>query len=164
MARKTNFKGSPLAVLGNEIKAGSKAPAFKLTANDMSDITEATYAGKKIVLLSFPSLDTPVCSLETKKFNQEAAKFDDQIKVIAVSRDLPFAQKRWCGTEGVENILTTSDYKYRTFGESFGVLIQDWQLLSRAVFIINADGVVKYVEYVDEISSEPDYEKVLKAI
>lgn len=163
MTRTTNFKGTPLTILGNETKIGDKVPAFKLTGTDMSDVTNSTFEGKTLIILAVPSLDTPVCSLETKKFSNKIQKLGDKVALLAVSRDLPFAQKRWCVAEGVENITTASDYKYRTFAEQFGVLIQDWQLLSRAVFVIT-DGVVKFVEYVSEISAEPDYEAVLKAI
>lgn len=164
MTRNTNFKGSPLTLTGKEIKVGEKLPTFKLTGVDMNDITTETFAGKTLVIVTIPSLDTPVCSIETKRFDEETAKLSSDVSILVVSRDLPFAQKRWCGAEGVENLTTASDYKYRTFAESLGVLIQDWQILSRAVFVVGKDGIVKHAQYVPEISEEPDYDAVLKAI
>ena len=164
MSRTTTFQGKPLALAGSELKVGSKMPEFKLTANDMSDLTSGSLAGKTLVIVAVPSLDTGVCSIEAKRFNQEAVKLGSNVVVLVVSRDLPFAQKRWCGAEGVENVVTASDYKYRTFAESFGTLIVDWQLSSRAVFVVDATGTLKHVQYVPEIASEPDYDAVLKAI
>ncbi len=164
MARSTNFQGKPLTLLGQELKVGQKLPTFKITANDMSDATNSDFAGKKLIIVTVPSLDTSVCSMESKKFNDQAASLGSDVLVLVISRDLPFAQKRWCGAEGVENIKTFSDYKYRNVAENFGVLIEDWQLLSRAIFVANADGIIEYLEYVPEIVAEPDYQAVWKAI
>lgn len=164
MNRATKFQGKPLTLLGQELKVGQKMPNFKVTANDMSDLTNKDFAGKKLIIVTVPSLDTSVCSKESKTFNDQAASFGDGVTVLVISRDLPFAQKRWCGAEGVENIKTVSDYKYRTFAESFGVLIEDWQLLSRAIFVADSAGVLEYVEYVPEIAEEPNYQAVWKSI
>lgn len=164
MTRTTNFKGAPLTISGSEVKVGQALPEFKVTGVDMADVTSAEFTGKRVVILSVPSIDTPVCSVEAKRFNEEAAKLGADVKILTVSRDLPFAQKRWCGAEGVENIVMGSDYKYRSFGDNFGVLIDDWQLLSRAVIVANEKGIVTYVEYVPEISQEPNYSAALESL
>lgn len=164
MTRTTNFKGAPLTISGSEVKVGQALPEFKVTGVDMADVTSAEFTGKRLVILSVPSIDTPVCSVEAKRFNEEAAKLGADVKILTVSRDLPFAQKRWCGAEGVENIVMGSDYKYRSFGDNFGVLIDDWQLLSRAVIVANEKGIVTYVEYVPEISQEPNYSAALESL
>lgn len=164
MTRTTNFKGAPLGLGGKEIKPGDPLPPFKVTRNDMSDMDQTALAGKIAVILSVPSLDTPVCAKETKRFNEEAASLADNVVVLTVSRDLPFAQARYCAAEGVERALTASDYKHREFGERFGTLINDWQLLSRAVFVAGPDSVIRYAEYVPEVSEEPRYDAALRAI
>ena len=162
MSRTTNFKGSPLELVGNEVKIGDKIPAFKVTGNDMQDVTEYILKDKVAVIVTVPSLDTPVCSIEAAKFNKEASKLGDKVTVLVVSRDLPFAQKRWCAAEGAERVITASDYKYRNFGPSLGAHIKDWDLNSRAVFVADKSGTIKYVEYVPEVSAEPRYDEVLK--
>lgn len=130
----------------------------------MADLSSSKFAGKTLVVLSVPSLDTPVCAIETKRFNDEASKLGDKVAVLAVSMDLPFAQKRWCGAEGVNNVVTGSDYKHRAFGEAFGAQIQEWGLLTRAVFVADSKGTVVYSEYVPEIPNEPNYTAVLDAV
>lgn len=160
---KITFKGEVLEIIGKALNVGQALPSVKLTANDMSDSGLEQYKGKVRIILSVPSLDTPVCSAETLKFNEEASKISDNLKVIVVSRDLPFAQKRWCGTEGISSVVTLSDYKYQGFGEAFGVLIQSWGLLARAVFVVDQNSVVRYVEYVPEVSSEPNYALALES-
>jgi len=157
------FKGNKLTVLGREIKEGDKLPAFKLVNTDMADITNESFKGKTLIVSVVPSLDTPTCSIQTKRFNQEASKLGADIAILTVSLDLPFAQKRWCGAEGVENLTCASDYKYRTFAEAFGVYIQEMGLLARAIFVAAKDGSVKHVEYVASISDEPDYAPALAA-
>lgn len=161
--QKMQFRGATLKVTGREIHDGDKMPNFKLTGNDLGDVTEAKFANKVLILTSVPSLDTPTCAIETKRFNEEASKLGANINILTVSMDLPFAQKRWCAAEGVERVMTASDYKYRTFGENFGVLAQDMGLLARAVFVIDKKGIVKHVEYVAELSAEPNYEAALAA-
>jgi thiol peroxidase len=157
------FKGGKLTVTGRELKVGDTLPSFKLVGNDMKDITNEDFKGKKLILVVVPSLDTPVCQIEVKKFNEEASKRKD-IAVLAVSLDLPFAQKRWCGSEGVSNVTSASDYKYRSFGESFGTYIVELGLLARAIFSVNEKGVITHVEYVPEIAQEPEYDAALKAV
>lgn len=162
-ARTTTFKGSPLTLTGRELHVGDTLPKFKLTGGDMNDVTERDFAGSTLVISVVPSLDTPVCALQTKRFNQEATRLPG-VKILTVSMDLPFAQKRWCGAEGIENLTTASDYKYRRFGEDFGTYIQEWGLLARAVFIADKNGAIQYVQYVPEITDEPLYEDALKKL
>ena len=165
MAASVTFKGSPVSLSGPELKPGDRAPYFTLQATDMSDVTLATDAGKSRVVAVVPSLDTSVCSLETKRFNDEV-KADADLTVYAVSCDLPFAQKRWCGSEGVENVRTLSDHRTCGFGEAYGVKIAGGPLdrvLCRAVFVIGPDDTLKHVEYCGEIAEEPDYQAALKA-
>ena len=164
MARTTNFKGSPLTLKGAALKVGDKIPGFRLTGTSMEDVTPEMFKGKKLLISTVPSLDTPVCSIETKRFNQETSKLGANVSVLTVSYDLPFAQKRWCGAEGVSSVITASDYKHRSFVENFGTFIEEWGLLSRAVFVVDTKGVVQYVEYVPEIASEPNYDAALKAL
>lgn len=161
MTRTTGFQGTPLTLSGNELAVNEQLPPFTLTSNSMTDVTNDVLKNKVAIILSVPSLDTPVCAIETKRFNEEVAKLNDVI-ILAVSRDLPFAQKRWCAAEGIANVITASDYKYRTFGETFGVEIKEWALLSRAVFVAGKDETIRYVEYVQEIPSEPNYAEILK--
>ena len=161
---KITMKGSPLKVEGRCVEEAMQAPAFKLTAADMSDATNATYAGKVVVLLAIPSIDTPVCASETKKFNQEASALSGDVVIASVSRDLPFALKRWCGAEGVDRVVTLSDYKYRTFGKDYGVDLPDLGLLARALFVIDKSGKVVHVDYVGEIADEPDYGAAIAAV
>lgn len=155
------FKGSKAAIVGPSLRVGAKLPAFKLTGTDMADVTNQSFAGKVIFLSVIPSLDTPICAIQTKRFNKEASDMSKDVVILTVSMDLPFAQKRWCGAEGVDRVITASDYKYRTFGESFGVLLKDLGLLTRAVFIADKSGNVTYVEYVSDVGQEPDYEAAL---
>lgn len=158
------FKGNPLTLIGPKLKVGSEAPHFTLTANDLSDLRCDAYHGKIVVLSVVPSLDTPVCAVQTRTFNQQATRLAKDVVVLTVSMDLPFAQKRFCGAEGIDRVVTASDYKYRTFGEAFGVLIKELGLLARAVFVLDRRGKVVYAEYVPEVTHEPDYEKALAAV
>ncbi len=157
------MKGNPLKVEGHCVEEGMPLPSFTLTGTDMADVTNAQYAGKVVIILSIPSVDTPVCAIETKKFNQEAASLGNNVVVLAVSRDLPFAMKRWCAAEGVSNVVTLSDYKYRSFGKAFGVELPDLSLLGRAVFVADKSGQVVHVDYVTEVADEPDYAAALAA-
>lgn len=161
-----NFKGSPVSLQGQEVKAGQAAPDFKIQkSSDLSDYTLASSAGKTRIILAVPSLDTPVCDTETRRFNEEASKLPD-VEVVCVSMDLPFAQKRWCGAAGVENVITASDHRDASFGKGYGVLINGGpldRLHARAVFVIGSDNTIKYAEYVGDIAEEPHYEAVLEA-
>ncbi len=155
------FKGNPLTLIGAELKVGEKAPDFKLLANDLSEVTLASSKGKTRILSVVPSLDTPVCDLQTKRFNEEASKFPSDVIVLTVSMDLPFAQARWCGAAGAKNVKTLSDHREASFGKAYGVLIKELRLLSRAIFIVGANDKIQYVEYVKEITEHPNYEKAL---
>jgi thiol peroxidase len=155
------FKGGPLTLIGPELKAGDKAPDFKLVDTGLKIVTLADSKGKTRLLSVVPSIDTPVCDLQTKRFNQEASKLPAHVAVITVSMDLPFAQGRWCGLLGADKIQMLSDYREHAFGQAYGVLIKELQLLSRSVFVIGPDDKVQYVEYVKEVTEHPNYEKVL---
>ena len=157
------FMGNPLTLVGDEVKVGEKAPDFSLLKNDLSPAAMADYAGKVIVLTLVPSLDTPVCDTETRRFNEEAAALGDDVAILAVSMDLPFAQARWCGAAGVEAVETLSDHKDAAMGPAYGALIKELRLMSRVVVVIDRDGVVTYAQYVKEISEEPDYDAALVA-
>ena len=156
------MKGNPLTLIGPELKAGDLAPDAVLVANDLSEVSLSSFKGKKVILSVVPSLDTPVCDLQTKKFNQEALKLPDVV-VLTISKDLPFAQKRWCGLAGASAVKTLSDYR-GNFGETYGVLIKDLGLLARSVFVINESGKVIYIQLVKEVAHEPNYDEVLEAL
>ncbi|NDC36990.1 MAG: thiol peroxidase [Proteobacteria bacterium] len=158
------FQGNKLAILGAPIKEGDHVPNVKLTGNDMADVELSSFRGKTMILAAVPSLDTPVCSIETKRLNTEVAKMGGNVVLVTVSMDLPFAQKRWCGSEGASNVVTLSDYKYRAFGEAFGCHIQSWGLLARVLFVVDKLGKVQHVDYVPEIASEPDYDAALAKV
>lgn len=157
------MKGNPLTLLGDEVKLGRRAPDFEVLANDLSTVKLSSFRGKVCVVSSVPSLDTAVCDIMTRRFNEEAGKLGDDVVVLTISMDLPFAQKRWCGAAGVENVQTLSDHREASFGKAFGVLIKELRLLARAVFVVNKDGVVRYIEIVNELTNEPDYDAALKA-
>ena len=157
------FQGNPLTLVGPEIKVGDTAPDFTLTANDLSSATLGDFKDKVVIVASVPSLDTPVCDMETRRFNAEAAALGDDVIILAVSMDLPFAQARWCGGAGVEAVKTLSDHKDASFGQAWGALIKELRLLTRAVFVVGRDGKVAYVQYLSEITEEPDYEAALEA-
>ncbi len=156
------MKGNPLTLVGNEIKVGDNAPDVTLVANDLSEVKLSSFRGKKVVLSVVPSLDTPVCDLQTKRFNQEASKLNDTV-ILTISKDLPFAQKRWCGATGSSAVKTLSDYR-SNFGETYGVLIKGLNLLARAIFIVDEKGKVIYTQLIKEVATEPNYEEVLKAV
>jgi len=160
-----SLKGNPVDLVGPALKAGDKAPDFVVQGADLSDVTLGTSSGKVRIFATVPSLDTPTCHIETKKFNEEAGRHPDVV-VYCVSMDLPFGQKRWCGAEQVQNVHCLSDHRAASFGEAFGVLIQGGKLdrcLTRAIFVVGPDDVLRHVEYVSEIASEPDYTAALSA-
>ncbi len=157
------FKGSPMTLVGEEIKVGDRAPTFQVVDNAMQPVTLDSFKGKVKIISCVPSLDTPVCDMETRRFNEEAGKLPDKFAVLTVSMDLPFAQKRWCAAAGVEKVKTFSDYQNRSFGCAYGVLIKELRLLARTVFIVDEQDVVRYVEIVPEITKEPDYDRILNA-
>jgi len=156
------FKGNPVTLLGNEVKVGDKAPSFTVLANDLSKVTLEDSKGQVRLISVVPSIDTGVCDAQTRRFNEEAAKLDN-VKVLTVSVDLPFAQKRWCGANGIENVQTLSDHRDLSFGEAYGVAIQELRLLARAVFVVDSNDKVTYVEYVSEATNHPDYEAAIEA-
>jgi len=158
------LKGNPVTLLGDLPRPGERAPDFTALGGDMNEVSLSDLAGKVLVIASVPSLDTPVCSVETKRFNEEAAKLGDGVSVVTISMDLPFAQKRWCGAEGVETVTTLSDHRAASFGRAYGLLIKEVRLLARAVLVVDRDGVVRHVQLVREVSEEPDYDAVLKAV
>ncbi|MEF2144055.1 MAG: thiol peroxidase [Desulfovibrionaceae bacterium] len=156
--------GNPLTLVGAELKAGDKAPEFTLLKNDLSPVSLKDYAGKVLVISSVPSLDTPVCDMETRRFNTEAAALGKDVAILTVSMDLPFAQSRWCGAAGVESVITLSDHRDASFGENWGVLLKELRLLARCVFVVDKSGVIRLVHLVKEVTEEPDYAAVLEAV
>lgn len=158
------FKGNPMTLLGHEPKVGDKAPDFTVVDTGLAPVSLDTHAGKIRVISAVPSLDTPVCDTETRRFNQEAAALPDNVVVLTVSLDLPFAQKRWCGAAGIDRVTTLSDYRERSFGQNYGVLIKELLLLARCIFVVDAQGVIRYIQQVPEVTSEPDYAAVMAAV
>lgn len=161
--RTVTLKGKTLALLGPEIKTGQKAPNFKLLAIDSTEVELSHSKGKVRLLSVVHSLDTNVCDLQTQRFEEEASKFKDII-IYAISMDLPFAQARYCGAHDIKNLQTLSDHREASFGRAYGVLIGELRLLSRAIFIIDRDDTVRYVEYVPEVAQHPDYDKAIEAL
>lgn len=159
---KVTFGGREVTLVGNEMKAGDKAPDFTVRANNLSRVTLQDSKGTVRLISVVPSIDTEVCDQQTRRFNEEAAKLEG-VTVLTVSVDLPFAQKRWRGAAGVENVQVLSDYRDRNFGEAYGVLIKEFQLLTRAVFVIDKNDTVTYVEYVPEATDHPNYEAAIEA-
>ncbi len=157
------MKGEPLTLTGKRVKVGDLAEDFEVVANDLSAVKFSSFRGKVCLISSVPSLDTGVCDIQTRKFNEQAKALADDVVVLTISMDLPFAQGRWCGAAEVENVQTLSDHRKAQFGNAFGVLIKELRLLARAVFVVNKDGVVRYIQIVDELTNEPDYEAALKA-
>jgi thioredoxin-dependent peroxiredoxin len=152
------FKGNPVTLLGNEVKVGQAAPDFKVQKSaDMSDYTLASASGKTRIVATVPSLDTPVCDTETRRFNEEASKLPN-VEIVCISMDLPFAQKRWCGAANIDKVVTASDHRDASFGKNYGVLISGGPLdrvLARAVFVIGPDSKVKHAEYVSSMATSP---------
>jgi thioredoxin-dependent peroxiredoxin len=158
------FKGKPITLLGDDILEGSQAPEFRVVGNDLSPVTLADSAGKVRLISVYPSLDTGVCDTMGRQFNERAAALPAQVEVYAVSLDLPFAQKRWCGSAGIERLRTLSDYQERSFGLNYGVLMKELKLLARSVWVIDKDGLVAFRQIVPEGTHEPDYEAALAAV
>ena len=158
------FKGNPMTLVGSELKVGDKAPDFKLLAGDLSEVTLASSKGKTRLISVVPSLDTPVCDLQSKRFNEEASKLPADVVVYAVSVDLPFAQKRWCGAANADKLQALSDHREVSFGTAYGLLIKELRLLARAVVVIGADDKIQYIEVVKEVTQHPDYDAALNAL
>lgn len=161
---KTTFKNGPVTLIGNEVKVGEQAPNFTVLANDLSPVSLKDSEGKIRLFSVVPSLDTGVCDAQTRKFNEVAAELGDNVIIYTVSMDLPFAQKRWCGAAGIDAVQTVSDHRDASFGEAFGVHIQELRLLTRAVFVVDAAGKVAYVEYVPEATDHPNYDAAIEAV
>ena len=155
--------GNPLTLLGDEIQVGAQAPDVELLNNALEPVKISDFAGKVVIISSVPSLDTPICDLQTRRFNSEAAGLGDEVAILTVSMDLPFAQARWCGAAGVEAVATLSDHRDAAFGQAYGLLIKELRLLARAVLVLDKQGVVRYLQLVQEIKTEPDYDEVLEA-
>jgi thioredoxin-dependent peroxiredoxin len=163
-AGQITMKGNPLTLLGKAPKVGDPAPDFETLDNSLTPVRLSSFKGKTCVISSVPSLDTPVCDMETRRFNQEADSLGAGVQVLTISMDLPFAQKRWCGAAGVEKVMTLSDHRDAAFGMAYGVLIKELRLLARAVFVVDARGILRYSQLVKEIRQEPDYDAVLAAV
>lgn len=158
------FKGGPLTLVGPELAVGQSAPDFEAVANDLSPYKLSDDKGKVVVVSVVPSLDTPVCDAQTRRFNEAAASLNDNVEILTVSMDLPFAQARWCGAAGVDQVKTVSDYKTAEFGSKYGLLIKELHLLTRAVLVIDTDGTLQYIQVVPEVTDEPDYDAAIAAV
>lgn len=160
----TEMGGNPVTLVGPELKVGDKAPDFTVLDNGLEPKSLKDFQGKIKIISVVPSLDTKVCDMQTRRFNEIAAEFSDEIVVLTISMDLPFAQERWCGAAGVDRVVTLSDHRDASFGENYGLLIKELRLLNRAVLIIDAGGVVRYIQVVEENHDLPDYDNALDAL
>lgn len=156
------FKSKPVTLVGSEVKVGDQAPNFTVLANDLSPVTLQDSKGEVRIISVVPSIDTGVCDAQTRRFNEEAAKLDN-VKVLTVSMDLPFAQKRWCAAAGIDKVQTLSDHREASFGTAYGVLIKEMRLLARAVFVVDQNDKVVYAEVVSEATNHPNYEAPVEA-
>jgi thiol peroxidase len=158
------MRGNPLTLVGKGLNVGDPAPDVEVMDNDLNPVKLSSYRGKVCIVSTVPSLDTPVCDMETRRFNQEAANLGPEVAILTISTDLPFAQKRWCGAAGVDKVATLSDHREVAFGEAYGILIKELRLLARAVFVVDKEGVIRYIQLVKEIAEEPDYDAVIAAV
>ncbi|WP_308638744.1 thiol peroxidase [Paenibacillus silvisoli] len=158
------LKGNPLTLIGPELKVGDQAPDFQLNKSLVEVVSLKDFAGKVKLVSVVPSIDTGVCDAQTRRFNEEAANFGDNVVVLTVSVDLPFAQARWCGAAGVDKVVMLSDYKNNNFGEAYGVLIKDLNLDMRAIFVIDGNDTIQYAEVLGEMTEHPNYENALNAL
>ncbi len=157
------MRGNPVTLAGDEPKVGETAPDFTVVANDLSSVKLSSFTGKVCIISVVPSLDTPVCDIQTRRFNEEVAALGPDVAILTISVDLPFAQKRWCGAAGVSAVTTLSDYKDLSFGTAYGVVMKEFRLLARAIFVVDREGKIRYTELVKEIATEPDYQAALDA-
>jgi thioredoxin-dependent peroxiredoxin len=157
------MRGNPVTLLGEEPKVGDPAPNFVAVGKDLKPVEFSSFKGKVCIISSVPSLDTPVCDMSTRRFNEEAAKLGSDVVILTVSMDLPFAQARWCAAAGVEAVITLSDHRDASFGSAYGVLIKDLRLLTRAVFVVDRTGTLRYAEVVKEIADTPNFDAILDA-
>lgn len=158
------FGGDKVTLLGKQVEVGEKAPAFKATKNDLSEFNSEDLKGKVVVYSIAPSLDTSVCAIQAKKFNHDALDQSDDVVIVTITEDLPFAQARFCANEDIENLEMVSDYKEREFGEKYGFLIDELKLLARGVVIVDKEGTISYVEYVPEVTNEVNFDAALEAV
>jgi thiol peroxidase len=156
--------GKPMTLIGKRLKEGDPAPDFEVLDNDLLPVRLSSFRGKVCVISAVPSLDTPVCDVETRRFNEEAGQLSPDVQILTISMDLPFAQKRWCGAAGVDRVITLSDHREAEFGTKYGVLIKELRLLARALFVVDRDGIIRYIQIVGEVSREPDYDTVLDMV
>ncbi len=159
-----SMKGEPLVLVGTELKVGDRMPDCTVLNKNLEPVKLSSFRGKVCIISSVPSLDTPVCDIMTRKFNEEVVSLGKDVVVLAISMDLPFAQKRWCGAAGIENAETFSDHRDASFGKAFGVLIKDLRLLARSIFVVDRQGIICYIEIVDELTHEPDYDAAIGAV
>jgi len=162
--RTVTMKGSPLELVGSEIAVGQAVPDFEVVDKNLAAVKFSSFSGKICIISCVPSLDTSVCDVMTRRFNQEAVELDENVVVLAISMDLPFGQQRWCIAADVKNVHILSDHRTASFGQAFGVLIKDLRLLARGVFVVDSQGVLRYSEIVPELTDEPDYDKALNAV
>lgn len=158
------FGNKPVTLVGPEIKVGEKAPDFTVLSTSLEEKHLSDYAGKIVLISVVPSLDTGVCDAQTHRFNEEATGLGEDVVILTISCDLPFAQKRWCGANGIENIYTLSDHRDLSFGDAYGVHMQELRLLARSIFVVDKEGKISYVEYVSEGTHHPDYDSALAAV
>lgn len=156
------FNGDPITLVGPRLNVGDNAPDFLVVDNTLKNLTLKDTSGKRIFVV-VPSIDTSVCDMEVRKFNEEATKLSD-VTVYVISMDLPFAQVRWCGNAGIDKVITLSDYKQKSFGKQYGTLIEEFCFLTRAIFVVDENNKITYVEYCNDVINEPNYEKVLDAV
>jgi len=155
--------GNPLTLVGQELSVGDAAPDLELLDNDLNAVKLSSFQGKVCVISAVPSLDPPVCDMQTRRFNEAAGKLGDDVVILTISMDLPFAQKRWCGAADVKRVITLSDHRDAAFGTAFGVLIKELRLLGRSIFVLDRSGIIQYIQNVKELSEEPNYDTVLEA-
>ncbi|AIQ52034.1 thiol peroxidase [Paenibacillus sp. FSL R7-0331] len=158
------FKGNPITLVGPELKAGDSAPDFTVSKNLLENASLSDYAGKIKLISVVPSLDTGVCDAQTRRFNSEAAELGDDVVILTISTDLPFAQARWCGAAGIDRVITLSDHKEAAFGQAYGVLIKEFRLDMRSIFVIDKNNKLTYAEYLGEMSEHPNYDAAIAAV
>ncbi|MGD8993247.1 MAG: thiol peroxidase [Desulfobacterales bacterium] len=156
--------GNPLTLKGTVLNVGDTVPDIEVLDNDLNAVKLSSFKGKICVISAVPSLDTPTCDMETRRFNETASQLGDDVVILTVSTDLPFAQKRWCGAAGVDKVVTLSDHREAAFGSAFGVLIKELRLLARSIFVVDHNGIIQYIQHVKELSEEPDYDAVIEAV
>ena len=161
---KISFGGNPVTLIGTHLHVGDQAPVFSVLDGNLQSVSSETWKNKILILSVFPSVDTPVCALQNKRFNQEVSHLHDDVEVVSISVDLPFAQKRFCAAEGIDRVHVYSDYRDLDFGQKYGFVIQELRLLARGVVVVDRQGIVRHIEYVPEVTHEPDYQAALKTV